>query len=449
MKGSAKFLLAALIAGVCMRMVLLWLAAIGDGVLSHSDQGAYIQLAEYLNAGGNFGPGFGSERLPVYPLFLSFCFQLADFLGLAAHKLVFAASIQNAFGLLIVPIMYAAGRVFSRDAANLAAGFAALNMNMAVYSNQILTEALFYPVFAFGILSMIRYKAGGETMRIAVAALVFGFCTLIRPVTMYLPLFMIPYLLIERSAGSWKKNGLHAVIFGIVFMAAVAPWLSRNHALYGHAELTNQGVPHIVGWVLPAVSRQEQGKDISTAMRDESRKWSEYEKDLPEEVRENPMSLSKEAKRYGARRLMDSSPAAVAEAWFWGAVKNLFAPVAVELAYILQMDWTHFYETPGNSAWEQGMNFIFKNENKVYSFMLAAGIFLTLAFRLVQLAGAWVLARKRPGVLVFSVIMIGYFLAVSGPVGYAKYRLPYEPVFVLLTALAVERFTGGRKDEEQ
>jgi hypothetical protein len=48
-------------------------------------------------------------------------------------------------------------------------------------------------------------------------------------------------------------------------------------------------------------------------------------------------------------------------------------------------------------------------------------------------------------VLVLSIVVIAYFLAVSGPVGYAKYRLPYEPVFVLLTALAVERwlFRGG------
>jgi 4-amino-4-deoxy-L-arabinose transferase-like glycosyltransferase len=378
-------------------------------------------------------------------MFLAVCFEVAGFLGLSAHKLVFAAAVQNAIGLLIVPIMFAMGRLFSRDAANLAAAFGALNMNMAVYGTQILTESLFYPLFAFGLLVMFRYKASGETLRIAAAALIFGFCSLIRPVAMFLPLFMIPYLLVERSAGSAARNVMHAVLFAVLFAAAASPWLVRNQALYGHMELTAQGVPHIVGWVLPAVTRHEKGMDLDRAMQEETRDWAEHRERLPAEIRDNPMALSKEAKSYGMKRMLEASPVAIAEAWFWGAVKNLFAPVAVELAYILQMDWTHFYETPGDSALEQGLNFLLHNKNRTYSFMLAAGIFLTLAFRLVQLVGAWRCARSRPGVLVLSIVVIAYFLAVSGPVGYAKYRLPYEPVFVLLTALAVERwlFRGG------
>ena len=37
-----------------------------------------------------------------------------------------------------------------------------------------------------------------------------------------------------------------------------------------------------------------------------------------------------------------------------------------------------------------------------------------------------------PGILV-------YFLIINGPVANAKYRLPMEPVLIILTAIAVER----------
>jgi len=423
-----------------MRAVILWLAAMDPEILSHSDQGMYIALGEYLQAHGDFGLGFGAERLPVYPAFLDVCFEVAGYLGLAAHKLLFAAVIQNLLGLLVVPIMFAMGSLFCRDTANLAAGFGALNMNLAVYSTQILTESIFFPVFAYGLLCLFRFKDNGGVKNLLVSALVFGFSTMIRPVTMYLPIFFIPYLLLDGSAPSILRRCVNAALFAVLFVAAASPWMVRNQVLYGHSDLTAQGEPHIIGWIIPAVTRYEKGVDLTTAMQESSREWAEHKKSLPQEVLENPMELSKEAKRYGVEYLLDASPVSIAKAWFWGAVKNLGAPVAVELAYILDMDWTHFTTSPGKGALEQANNFLFKNENKVYSFMLAAGILLTLAFRLVQLAGAWVLLRSKPGILVAGAVVVAYFLAVSGPVGYAKYRLPYEPLFILLTALAVQRW---------
>ena len=87
--------------------------------------------------------------------------------------------------------------------------------------------------------------------------------------------------------------------------------------------------------------------------------------------------------------------------------------------------------------------------------MLAAGLVLTLALRLVQAVGAVVLWRDGPwavgsgrGTLLAMAVVTAYFLAVSGPVGYAKYRLPLEPVFVLLTAVAAARLRPFRHDGE-
>jgi hypothetical protein len=201
--------------------------------------------------------------------------------------------------------------------------------------------------------------------------------------------------------------------------------------------------------------RHEEGIGLSTAMKRSIAMWKEEAGTLPAEIRSNPFSMDKAAKEFGKDYLLQASPVSVAKAWFWGSVRNIFAPVAVELAYLLDMEWDHFYETPGEGALEQGYNFLFHNSNRVYSFMLLSGIVLTLAFRAVQTAGVWACWRRRPGVLVFFAVVVAYFLAVSGPVGYAKYRLPYEPVFVLLTALAVEwaahRFRGrprGRDNDQ-
>lgn len=159
--------------------------------------------------------------------------------------------------------------------------------------------------------------------------------------------------------------------------------------------------------------------------------------------------LDAEAKKWFGEYLRTVSPASVAKAWFWGAAKNIFAPVSIELAHIFQMEWTRFYDTPGTSFPAQALNFVLHNENRLYASMLVVGLGLTLLFRSVQLFGAWRLWRTRPAFLVIGVLVVGYFLAISGPVGYAKYRLPFEPVLVLLTALGAGALPRLRDEGER
>jgi hypothetical protein len=45
-------------------------------------------------------------------------------------------------------------------------------------------------------------------------------------------------------------------------------------------------------------------------------------------------------------------------------------------------------------------------------------------------------------------MVVAYVLAVSGPVGYAKYRLPFEPVLCLLAGLAAARLRLWRRAGE-
>ena len=455
MTGSARFFFFALGGGLFMRLSLIVFAAIDPTILMHSDQLDYIRLANLINLHG-LGTAFGAGRVPGYPLFLAFCswfapggVPVADTFGVPA--LLLSVIVQNCLGFVAIFFIYRLGGLINQTTANLAGGFAALNLNMVVYSSQILTDALFYPLFAGFLYLFFLYRDSGRNLHLTLLAVLLGVATLVRPVTLYLPLLLLPYLLFSSAKGevSPVERGKRLVLFVSVFAVLLSPWLVRNYVLYGHVGISTQGQGHIVGWVIPGIGQYEEGVDLSTSTSVAGMRWQEHISSLPENDRADPFSLDKEAKRWFGEYLRTVSPVSVAKAWFWGAAKNIFSPLTIELAYIFHMDWTHFYNMPGTSFPEQAVNFLFHNQNRLYISLLVFGIGLTLLFRIAQLFGAWRLLKINSSFLMIIALVITYFLAVSGPVGYAKYRLPLEPLLVLLTAVAAGAFPLLRREAEQ
>lgn len=426
-----KLLYLALGVSALIRSVIFFLIYPDTSIITALDQRGYLDLADYLAQHRDFGIGFGAERMPLYPLFIALC-------QLFSKNLFFLLIIQNLIGIFSVYLLYKVGLLISRRLAIITAFLAALNLNFAVQSNTILTESIFYPVFTIFLLNLFQYSRTKDKFKIASAGFILGVSTLIRSVTMYLPPVIILYLIFQTRLQFTHKLR-HIVYFLAVFAIVITPWMARNYTIYGYPGLTSQGSGHIIGWIVADVRQNEEKIDLSLAMQRSSQLWEEKKKTFPERVRNNPFRLDKEAKKYGLEYLLSASPLSVAKAWFFGAMKNIFVPVTVELAYIFKMDWTHFYESPGTSAPEQAFNFIFRNKNKVYSTMLITSLLTMLLFRIVQVYGGWKFFNQDREIFWISCLIIAYFLIISGPVGYAKYRLPFEPILIMLTALPFER----------
>jgi hypothetical protein len=58
-----------------------------------------------------------------------------------------------------------------------------------------------------------------------------------------------------------------------------------------------------------------------------------------------------------------------------------------------------------------------------------------LPFLALEAIGFVMLARTLPWAAVFAAGVIAYFLVVNGPVASAKYRMPIEPVLIVLAAI--------------
>ena len=440
MSNSTKFLIITLILGIGLRIFLINVTLADLSILTQNDQKDYIRLASGLVENKNYGAWFSGERVPLYPTFLAACHfisgsSLADS-TLPEQTLITAVIIQNILGLFCVLIMYFAGRTISSVMGNLCAAFTVLNVNMAMYCNQILTEALFMPVMAFVWYAFIIYRQKSSLIRLCFLASLLGFGTLIRLVTMYIPFFLVPFLLLE-SQKSLKEKLIHAMVFCIVFASFLMPWIGRNFYVFGHAKMTSHGAAHIAGWVIPAIAQNEEKISLQAARKKHVQKWYELKRALPKEKQQDKFAVQEATNKFFLKYLKSVSPVSVVKAWVEGALKNLLVPIVVEAGYMFQMDWTHFSEISGSTFPEQAWNFVVHNKNRLFSALLIIGISLTLVFRLIQLTGMWLLLRSQPKILISGVLVILYFLAVNGPVGYAKYRLPFEPVLIFFTSVAV------------
>jgi hypothetical protein len=139
--------------------------------------------------------------------------------------------------------------------------------------------------------------------------------------------------------------------------------------------------------------------------------------------------------------LKNEPKGAILKAWMYGAAKNLFAPAIVDLSYLLKIERPHFFYIQGTTTLDRAWNFL-KGMKGWFGWAVVGSLVLLVLSRIVQAWGIIHMFRRKPWECLFLVLIIGYFLMVSGPVGYAKYRLPFEPILIVFLSVGLRDLYG-------
>ena len=73
-----------------------------------------------------------------------------------------------------------------------------------------------------------------------------------------------------------------------------------------------------------------------------------------------------------------------------------------------------------------------------FAWVVVGSIVTMILVRLLQLGGFIMIVHTRVWYGICLLLIVLYFLIISGPVGYAKYRLPFEPVLIVLLAIGIK-----------
>lgn len=200
------------------------------------DSDGYWVLAATIAAGAPYqygSPHAAVFRAPGYPLLLSLVVDPTD-----PDRRVLAARIVGcALGTAAVALLMAiTGWFFSRHAALLAGGIAAVYPGGITMSVLVLSEAPFIPLMLLVLVALAALLREEDHERrgawlAAVAGCLSGIAVLVRPSWL---LFLPFYFAVRIAMGENRRRELRlALIAGAALAATMSPWWIRNYRVTG------------------------------------------------------------------------------------------------------------------------------------------------------------------------------------------------------------------------
>jgi hypothetical protein len=430
--ARAHPLLTVFVLALIVRFINVDLLEGDDAFFAESDATSYWAAGAALAKGHAFWPTLSSmtDRMPLYPLLLA---GVRCVFGDAPRA---AALIQAAIDAGTCTLIAALGTLISPLTGLMAGILAAASATLVVFSSQILTDTLFLFFFAVMLLAGARFLLRPANWLAVVAGFAGGLALATRAGIVLLLIAAVPLIFIVANI-EWRSLArafATAILFAIAAAAPVTPVLLRNAIAYGSFSLAAQTGDHLAYWIVPLVTQRADGTPFETTV---ARMQALYHQRLAESglnTESNPF-LRASVKSEVAREEMARLPlAAYVKSWIEGMAINLGAPALLADPRVRALPKPSFYNTPGKSLWERSRVYFYDHPG-LYQVLLAIGLASMLPMLLLQAIGFVMLARRLPRAAALAGGLLVYFLLLSGPVATPKYRLPMEPVLIVLAAI--------------
>jgi len=184
------------------------------------DSSFYIELAEDLLRSHSFPSIF---RTPVYPSFIALVYGL---FGHFTQAVIMAQYFIDSLTAIITAFIFLA--VFGKVRYAYGAGFLYAVTPFAVfYSNMVLSETLFTCILAASIYFFIVFLNKRQMLHLIASSALLGFGVLCRPIALYLPLLLTPFVFLSGSR--LKGRLIRCMIFLAVFSIILIPWYMKNY----------------------------------------------------------------------------------------------------------------------------------------------------------------------------------------------------------------------------
>ncbi|MGD8822230.1 MAG: glycosyltransferase family 39 protein [Anaerolineales bacterium] len=430
-----------LILFIVILVVRLSLAAViaGDEEAAMSnDSYGYLSLADNLVYHGQYfiddGTNIDYFRTPGYPFFLALIFWIFG------RHLWLVALIQLGLSSLTAWLLYLIGRRWLSPTIGLLAGLVlALLPNTAAWSLLVLSETLFTLLMVSGLYFLLKYIDDPRASAAALVGLLLGCAIMVRPIGIILAAVwgtLMVLVSFNRSTLGMRIKG--TFVFLVVLAAMLLPWMFRNASVWGSFSLSNVSQWNLGYYIAPAVIAEQEGID-----REEARDWVE-------------VSLNPTAEETAAHLdLVLSHPAAAAKVWLRSMADTLFGygrtnlnafwgrPYDIGAAFKLWQqsrwgDWIRSLSEPGQLGALIIMMILLGTPTMILFLAAAGGV------------AAWRAGGRPKNVAILCLLsMLALLLPVIG-VGNARFRVPLDPLLVLMGAwglakLVEKRFQGKKE----
>jgi 4-amino-4-deoxy-L-arabinose transferase-like glycosyltransferase len=431
------------IAAVAIRWVyaLSQFVVMGGAGLQEPDSVGYLagahELAQAITDGSLHGAqwlGFSTVTMPLYAWFIGLH-------ALAFGKMVVLASVftQGVLDAGTCLLIHSIAKTLNPRIAIPAAIMATLNPTQIILSALVLTDTIFLFFSALFLLAAVRWLRAPSWRWAVILGISLGCAAMVRIVVVPWAVFLVLFLLVVAAARSQFSARVvgQLMLVSAIFALSLAPVLWRNVSHYGSWSLTSQGGIHLAYWIVPLVKEARDGTV-----------WAVGREEMEKAVRtrfptatDNPFEQSRRYQVLAREELAKLDFASFAKAWIFGAAMNLAAPAITLSQVVASLPRTGFYATKATSLPDKAFNFLFHSDNAIYAWVVLISIVGLVVIRLIQLVGLWTLIGRESNwpILAMFFFWVSFILAVSGPIASPKYRLPIEPVLMVLAGAGFQR----------
>lgn len=391
------------------------------------------------------------SRPPLYPLFMAMLYAILGkypLLVVSAQVIIGALTVIVLF-LLVLRI------TASKKLSFIASLLFALSPNASFFSAQLYTETLFSFLLLLAFYFFITYIQHRKTHHLFISAFTLGLSTLTRVVSLYLPIFLVIFLLyLYRKEIS--KLVIPLLLFLAMYYITLSPWYVRNFVVFKKPVIVEINLLPGHAAMLEANLKKISVQQASDLLENELRVRAE---NYPQVDTANPVEMARLGRKIGVEHIK-KAPLIYAKIHFMGMLANLTIPLG--FTHLLSYFTGTSFEQLGSKTAVLHDTFVLLSRGKIWSGLkllwenrvkyLPKGIlmlFLGCLFYQITILSFTVMGLFRPyakkRTIVLFVLVILYFLMVTGPLVEARFRAPLEPFFSMLAAMGFGKVFLNKK----
>lgn len=411
-----------------------WNSSVVTEQILRDDAIGYHQLA--LCIVNNFTFCGDTFRTPGYPAFVAFFYFLfgpRPWIVLLAQIFV---DLTTIFFVAKIGEM-----LFSRRAGIIAALLLALDPTAIFFSIDLFSDSLFTAFLVATLYFYLRGLRDSNAATLAAAGCVCGLTMLIRPAAQYYAIMLLVF------AALWPKGRRlsrfkGALVYGMLVIVTVGPWMYRNYSHYGVAKISSIQGENLLLWQVSYVRAWDTGRNPASIQGEyfEQAKGQGYAKGA------NPFKNEAIMQRIANQYILNHPGIYVARTLrgMFNTFVNLgTSDIAPKLGFMGTSRMGDFYLAPSN------LELISRFVKTKTAAELAIGgvVFLWLLMNyLAAFLGCVLLIRRgQLAILLLFTGTILYFVGTAGILGISRFRLPIAPFYLLMAAVCVDQLLKNRE----
>jgi hypothetical protein len=391
-------------------------------------------------------------RTPGYPAYLT---PFYKYFGLTSAEFEANAPAQKAsiwlqilissfIPLVIFALAYLMTQLYF--VANLAMWTAVVHVGLVLASAFLLTEGIsliFFYAFLFLLYKLILQEPKRLLLVALGAAATLSIYTWIRPMGECTGLWAA-FLILVAGKGTWKHTTKKSLLFAIPFFLSLAPWYVRNYKLTDEFFFNPTGGPYLNCFSAPKIVRRVKGGKLEDICKElQVAAALEVRKKRIAQIGTNKFPSSLECKKISMPIIL-KYPHYFIYDWFIQNLKTTFDLYSYQLVAIANN--SYYYDPVEEFLTEKVSDCLWAKPLPIISRIIAwLELLFMLALWFALFGGLWCfmlrpLWQKNSTRFILSMqrlwfitaLIIAAPIGMTGGFGYARLRLPVEPLIIIL-----------------